>query len=470
MFLPCPGPALGLNIAAASSTMRRRTLGILVLLATLSVAGVVATQLMWLDRARRFEQEQVVLQQRHQAQLDKQFNDRVIIALTDVTERILSITKDPSDLFDAVKQERPNYFVASINDTIHPYLLESLLEQEFKRRNINEDFEYGIYDCFTDSIVYGNYVSLGDSLQGDSTSHSKLLKLDKDGHYFGVYFPRRASIPVPPENKEPINWIYPAAVAFIVFALFAYSMWVILRQKRLGEMKNDFIGNMTHELKTPISTIALSSAVLCEPGIANEPERLRNYARIIHTENERLRQQVERVLQLATMDDGMRKLERKAVDMHELLHETLASFDLLLNERGGRCTLDLRAEHPVITGDRVHLGNVLFNLVDNAVKYSPEAPRVHITTASSGARLLISVSDQGIGIRQEDLGNIFERFFRVHTGNVHNVKGFGLGLHYVAETVRAHGGKVHVASTLGQGSTFTLEFPPGPAGDNTGNT
>ncbi len=439
--------------------MRQRTLGTLVLLATLSVAGVVATQLMWLKRAQRHEHEQVVLQQQHQAQLDKQFNDRVIIALTDVTERILSITKDPSDLFDAVKQERPNYFVASINDTIHPYLLESLLEQEFKRRNINEDFEYGIYDCFTDSIVYGNYVSLGDSLPTDSARHSRLLKLDKDGHYFGVYFPRRTSSTPFHEEEGTINWIYPALVAFIVFAFFAYSMWVILRQKRLGDMKNDFIGNMTHELKTPISTIALSSAVLSEPGIASEPERLRNYARIIHTENERLRQQVERVLQLATMDNGMHQLDRDAVDMHELLRETVASFELLLKAHGGQCTLDLRAANPVITGDRVHLGNVLFNLVDNALKYSQGAPRVHITTAGHGARLLISVSDHGIGIRKEDLRNIFERFFRVHTGNVHNVKGFGLGLHYVAETVRAHGGKVHVASTLGQGSTFTLEFP-----------
>lgn len=431
----------------------------MVLLATLSVAGVVATQLMWLGRAQRYEREQVLLQQQHQAQLDKQFNDRVTIALTDVTERILSITKDPSDLFDAVKQERPNYFVVSINDTIHPYLLESLLEQEFKRRNINEDFEYGIYDCFTDSIVYGNYVSLGDSLPADSARHSRLLKLDKDGHYFGVYFPRRASSTPPQPKAETLNWLYPAAVAFIVFAFFAYSMWVILRQKRLGEMKNDFIGNMTHELKTPISTIALSSAVLSEPGIAQEPKRLQNYARIIHTENERLRQQVERVLQLATMDEGMQKLEREPVNMHDLLRETVASFELLLQQHGGTCSLDLRAANPLVTGDRVHLGNVLFNLVDNAVKYAKGEPCVHITTSNTANDLVIAVADQGIGIRKEDLRNVFERFFRVHTGNVHNVKGFGLGLHYVAETVRAHGGRVHVASTLGKGSTFTVDLP-----------
>ena len=439
--------------------MRRRTLGTLVLLAILSLAGVVFTQVMWLKRAQRHEHEQVALQEQQQKQLDKQFNDRVKIALTDVTERILSITKDPSDLFDAVKQERPNYFAVTINDTIHPYMLEALLQQEFKRRNINDDFEYGIYDCFTDSIVYGNYVSLNDSLVPDTARHSKLLKLNKDGHYFGVYFPRRTTSIWVPREGGTITWLYPAVVTFIMFCFFAYSMWVIMRQKRLGEMKNDFIGNMTHELKTPISTIALSSEVLSEPGIADEPARLRNYARIIRTENERLRQQVERVLQLATLENGGVNLHLEPVDMNELVKDVVRSFEVILKERNGDCTMDLRAPDPMVQGDRVHLGNTLFNLVDNAVKYTKGPPRVHISTSNDNKRVRVAVVDEGIGIRKEDVRNIFERFFRVHTGNVHDVKGFGLGLHYVAEMARAHGGKVHVESTWGKGSTFTLELP-----------
>ncbi len=439
--------------------MNRRTVGTLVLLATLSLAGVVLTQVVWLRRAQQYEHEQVTLQQQQQQQLDKQFNDRVTIALTDVTERILSITKDPSDLFDAVKQERPNYFVVTINDTIHPYLLEALLRQEFTRRNINDDFEYGVYDCFTDSIVYGNYVSLQDSLHGEPGRHSQLLKLDKDGHYFGVYFPRRSTALWSPAHKGTINWVYPAVVSFIVFAFFAYSMWVILRQRRLDEMKNDFIANMTHEFKTPISTIALSTEVLADPGIAHEPERLARYARIIRTENERLRRQVERVLQLATLQKGKAEHNWEAVDMERLIKETCDSFQLLLKEKGGRCQLDLQAANSTILGDQVHLGNVLFNLVDNAVKYSPKVPEVRISTRDQGGRLQIAVGDKGIGIRKEDMGNIFERFFRVHTGNVHNVKGFGLGLHYVAETVKAHHGRIDVESSWGEGSTFTISFP-----------
>ncbi|MFT3884896.1 MAG: HAMP domain-containing sensor histidine kinase [Flavobacteriales bacterium] len=439
--------------------MRRRTLGTLVLLATLSVIGVVVTQISWLDRAQRYQHEQVVLQQQQQTQLDKQFNDRVVIALTDVTERILSITKDPSDLFDAVKQERPNYFAVTINDTIHPYLLESLLKQEFKRRNINDDFEYGIYDCFTDSIVYGNYVSLKDSVVADTARHSKLLKLNKDGHYFGVFFPRRTSTLWQPHEADAITWVYPAIVTLIVFVFFAYSVWIILRQRRLGEMKNDFIGNMTHELKTPISTIALSSEVLSDPDIVNEPERLRSYAHIIRAENERLRTQVERVLQLSTLDRGQLQMKREPVDLHRIAREVGVSFSVQLEERNGRIVTRLDAPSAVVQGDPVHLANAVFNLVDNAMKYSPGRPEVTITTSTHGKWLRLAVKDNGIGIRKEDLKHVFERFFRVHTGNVHTVKGFGLGLHYVNAIIRAHGGRVHVDSTPGQGSTFTLELP-----------
>lgn len=439
--------------------MRRRTLGTLVLLATLSVIGVVLTQIIWLDRAQRYQHEQVQLQKQRQVQLDKQFNDRVTIALTDVTERILTINNDPSKLFDAVKQVRPNYFAVDINDTIHPYLLESLLKQEFKRRNILDDFEYGIYDCFTDSIVYGNYVSLNDSVATDTVHHTKLIKLNKNGHYFGVLFPRRNSTLWEPHGASPITWVYPAIVTMIVFAFFVYSVWIILRQRRLGEMKNDFIGNMTHELKTPISTIALSSDVLSDPGIVQEPDRLRTYAHIIRVENERLRTQVERVLQLSTMDKGELHMKREPVDLHKVARDVATSFMVQMDEREGLIHTELNATRHVVMGDPVHLSNAVFNLVDNAVKYSPEKPTVTIATTSDDRWLRLSVADQGIGIAKEDLKHVFERFFRVHTGNVHTVKGFGLGLHYVHQIVRAHGGRVQVRSTLGQGSTFTLELP-----------
>lgn len=427
------------------------------LLAILSVVGVVVIQLLWLREASRYRQEQVELNHEQALQLEKQFNDRVVIALTDVTEQILSITKDPSDLYDAVKQERPNYFAVTINDTLHPYLLESLLKKEFSRRNIQEDFEYGIYDCFTDSIVYGNYVAV-DPVDMDTLEHTKLQKLDKDGHYFGIYFPNRKST-LWEEQRSTWTWIFPAIVTLIVFGFFAYSVWVILQQKRLSEMKNDFIGNMTHELKTPISTIALSSEVLSDPGIVNEPERLKEYARIIRNENERLRIQVERVLQLSTLDKESLELKREIVDVHTIALAVAEHFRLPLVERKAKLKLDLQAPNAMVYGDRVHLTNALTNLVDNALKYGVEGGRIELRTRNQNGDLSIAVEDDGIGIKKEDIKYIFERFYRVHTGNVHDVKGFGLGLHYVQHIAQAHGGRISAISEFGSGSTFTLLLP-----------
>lgn len=438
--------------------MGRRSIATLMLLATLSVVGVVITQLLWLQQASRYRSEQLALNIEQADQLEKQFNDRVVMALTDVTEQILSIYKDPSDLYDAVKQERPNYFAVTINDTLHPYLLEALLRKEFSRRNIQEDFEYGVYDCFTDSMVYGKLIIM-DSLGNDSVRPSRMLKLNKDGHYFGVYFPNRTSTLWEKEDSSQWTWIFPTMVTLIVFIFFAYSVWVILRQKKLSEMKNDFIGNMTHELKTPISTIALSAEVLSDPGIVNEPDRLREYARIIRSENERLRSQVERVLQLSSLDKDKLELKRERVDLHQVLNEVLNSFKLPLQERSNRVELVLGAKRSMVTGDRMHLTNTLFNLLDNALKYGRDDATIHVRTSSTGQQLEIKVRDEGIGISREDQKHIFERFYRVHTGNVHNVKGFGLGLHYVKEIAEAHGGSIRVESEPGKGSTFTLSLP-----------
>ena len=438
--------------------MGRRAIGTLMLLATLSVVGVVVIQLLWLRQSSRYNRERVALNKEQAAHLEKQFNDRVVMALSDVTENILTINKDSTDLFDAVKQVRPNYFAVTINDTLHPYLLEALLRKEFSRRHIEDDFEYGVYDCFTDSLVYGNYVSQ-DTVARDTMPHSELPKLDKDGHYFAVYFPTRQST-LWDENEAVVwTWIFPVVVTLIVFSFFSYSVWVIMRQKRLSEMKNDFIGNMTHELKTPISTIALSAEVIGDPAIVHEPDRLREYARIIRGENERLRTQVERVLQLATLDrDGIR-MKREAVDMHQVTRAAADSIRLPAQERGMRVELRLEAREATVNGDRVHLANAVFNLLDNAVKYGKAHSAIEVRTSQRGNELLLSVKDEGIGIRKEDQRRVFERFFRVHTGNVHDVKGFGLGLHYVQQIALAHGGGVSVRSEIGKGSVFTLSLP-----------
>lgn len=440
--------------------MSRRLIGILILLATISMAGIIVTQIYWLDKAFRVQQSQLDLRKEQSLAEAKQFNDRVAIALTNVANEILTINNDPAKLFESVKQVRPNYFTVAINDTVHPYLLESLLKREFEQRNIGENFEYGVYDCFTDSIVYGNYVALSsDTTITDYVGDAPQIKWEKDGHYFGVFFPDREPFEMMALVRPVSTWAFSAIISFIVFLFFAYAVYIVLRQKRLSEMKNDFINNMTHELKTPISTISLSSEVLLGKGIEQQPERQRQYAQLIYNENQRLRLQVDKVLQLAALDREKVQLQKELLDVHAYIENAKSSIGMVRSVDEIEISLSLKAEVHDVEADPVHMSNIIHNLLDNAMKYSKENPKILISSANENGWLVVSVADNGIGIHQKSVKYIFDKFYRVPTGNVHDVKGFGLGLYYVQQMMTAHGGKIVVQSTSGKGTTFKLYFP-----------
>ena len=440
--------------------MGRKVIGILILLATVSVVGIIATQIYWLNKAFHVQQTQMDLAKEQATAESKQFNDRVTIALTNVADEILSINNDPAELFQAVKQIRPNYFTVAINDTVHPYLLESLLIREFERRNIAENFEYGVYDCFTDSIVYGDYVALNeDTVSSNYSAKSPQIKWDKDGHYFGVFFPDRKMYETDVAKPKVGTWAFSAIISLIVFVFFAYAVYLIIRQKRLSEMKSDFINNMTHELRTPISTISLSSEVLLSDKIIEQPERLKRYAQLIYNENQRLRLQVDKVLQLALLDKDEMEIIYKSLNLHEIIHNAVDAVMLVRQDEGISIDADLKAENYIVSGDAVHIGNVIHNLLDNAIKYRNEKGEIQIKTSNAGNALIIEIIDNGIGIPKASIPYIFDKFYRVPTGNLHDVKGFGLGLYYVRQIILAHKGKITVKSIEGQGTHFTVVLP-----------
>lgn len=442
--------------------MSRRLIGILILLATISVAGIIATQIYWLDKAFEVQQSQIHLREEQATAESKQFNDRVTIALTNVADELLSINNDPAELFQAVKQIRPNYFTVAINDTVHPFLLQRLLTTEFERRNINENFEYGVYDCFTDSIVYGDYVALNDESDSSTTYHERTspnIKWDKDGHYFGVFFPDRKKYEINAPAPKVSTWAFSAIISLIVFVFFAYAVYLILRQKRLSEMKTDFINNMTHELKTPISTISLSSEILLSGNIAEQPDRLKKYAQLIFNENQRLRVQVDKVLQLATLDKKHVELKYSELDIHAYIRNAAEALRLVRSDEILKLELNLNARNSIINGDPVHIANVIHNLLDNAVKYSYDCALIRIETSNVNSDICIVISDSGIGIPKKLLPYIFDQFYRVPTGNLHDVKGFGLGLYYVRQIIAAHKARITVTSNEGKGTVFTLVFP-----------
>jgi two-component system, OmpR family, phosphate regulon sensor histidine kinase PhoR len=415
---------------------------LIVILATLSITGITITQWYWVRRAFDLK--------------EAEFVRTVNTALFNVANQIFQINKTPSPAVNPVKQISTNYFVVQVNGDIDVSLLEFLLRSEFEKRNIAADFEYGVYDCSSEKMKYGDYIPFQST--GEKLTSKKLPTLKNYAYYFGVQFPKREAHLI---NQMGI-WSFSSMVLFLVILFFAYTLFVILKQKRLSEIQKDFINNMTHEFKTPISTIAVSTEVLKQPGIINYPERLLNYATIIEKENTRLKHQVERVLQMAKLDKDDIGLKKENVDVHQIIRDAIQNTALSLQEKQGTIVCDLQAENHVIHADRLHLTNVLYNLIDNAIKYNNHIPHIVIRTSDSDRGLCIDVHDNGLGIAREHHKKIFQKFYRVPTGDVHDVKGFGLGLHYVRSVVTAHRGKISLQSEWGKGSTFNISLPAEP--------
>ena len=419
--------------------MKSSSIRFIVILATLCIVGITFTQIYWVRRAFDLK--------------EGEFNRSIQAALYNVAQQIYDINKTPPPANNPVKQLSTNYFVVMVNGEIDANLLEFLLRSEFEKRSLVADFEYGIYDCSSERMVYGNYVALKTSKEKGASK--TLPRWSHYGYYFGVQFPNREAHLV---NQMGI-WSFSSAVLVLVITFFGYTLFVILKQKRLSEIQKDFINNMTHEFKTPISTIAVSTEVLKDPAILHQPERLMNYTAIIERENARLKQQVERVLQVARLDKENFGLKKEFIDIHQLIHDAVKNTSITLQERKGIIMYELQAVNGQMAVDKLHVTNAIQNLLDNAIKYCKTIPEITIRTSNEAKRVLIEVRDNGIGISAENQKRIFQKFFRVPTGNVHDVKGFGLGLSYVKTIVEVHGGGIKVQSELGNGSVFRIYLP-----------
>ncbi len=417
----------------------RNTLRVIIILAAVSIAGIAFTQIYWVSKAFDIR--------------ENQFNRDVNTALGNVAAKILEINRAPSPANNPVQQMATNYFVVLVNGPIDAGILEFLLISEFEKRNITAEFEYGIYDCAERCMVGGNYISPRKTKV--SAHFPETPRFNNDGYYFAVQFPGLQANLI----SQMGIWGFSSAVLLVVIFFFVYTIFVILKQKRLSEVQRDFINNMTHEFRTPISTIAISSEVLRDPGIVHQPERLLNYSTIIQTEASRLQQQVERVLQMAQVEKSNVGLKLEVLNLHALIHEAVANHQPALETTGGQIFLDLSASHPIVMGDKLHLANVFYNLLDNAFKYNHGQPLITLKTLQEGNRIRISIGDNGIGIPSDALKRVFKKFYRVPTGNIHNVKGFGIGLSYVKWISEKLGGSISVESKAGKGSVFHIILP-----------
>ena len=444
--------------------MKRFRINAVIILGVLSLSSILLVQLLWVRKTIEIQSTSTAIQQKSDSLNLKEFSEQTNLALRNVLNVISNAIEDSSEHYGAIKQLNVNQFKVDIIQELDPYYLETLLKKALYNQNIHEDFTFGIYDCFSNQLTFSKlYKFTDDSLYTLVNNNiigldSARLKLKNDGHYFTVFFPNV-------QNKLPQNtvflspWVYISTIVFLVLIFFGFSLATIIKQKRLSEVITDFINNMTHELKTPIATISLSSEMIMRLETDDDLEKAKKYAGIIFKENKRLETQVERVLNISTLDTENTTLNKKSLDFHELLVEVKDTFDFNQLANGGKILIENNASVFTIQADPIHITNVVYNLLDNAVKYCTSKPFISITTKNERNYLVIEIKDNGIGIRKEDLKMIFDKFYRVSTGNIHDIKGFGLGLFYVKLIINEHNGSIDVKSKLGEGSTFTIKLP-----------
>ena len=421
--------------------MYKRTGLLLIALTTISIIGIVISQVYWIKNAYELKKDQ---------------NDNSIqLGLKSVSNTLFEMQNNPDSapIFLHDSAGCPNTIVV---ENLNYVLIDSLLSNEFADLKTDVDFEYGVYLNGTTTLIGGNFKHFETQILASDYTVS-LSCIHKGSPYFmAIYFPYNDNLVL----RDMIGSIILIGLFVLIIGFsFIYTVFIIYRQKRISLMKNDFVNNMTHEFKTPIATVSLASEMLLRPEIQNNSTKIKKYAQVIYDENVRLRNQVEEVLQIALLDRGEFKIRKKELDVHRILDETIHNSEITILERNGSIKTIYSAARSKIRADKMHLTNIISNLLDNANKYSPNAPEITVRTKNIKKGILISIEDKGIGIKTDDHAYIFKQFHRVHTGNIHDVKGFGLGLFYAKKMAKEHGGFIRLYSTFGIGSTFEIYRP-----------
>lgn len=420
--------------------MKNASIRWIMILALVVCSGIIITQSYWVQSAYRLQQTE--------------FTYKVNKALSKVAQEVMSLKEVQVPNYSPVEKITDDYYVVQINVFVEQKILQHYLESAFAEQQLITDFQYGLYDCMSEKVNYQDWVQVAG---GDKRPFTlvEFPNIKRENYYFGVYFPYRQQL----LTSQMSLWFISSAVLIGVIAFLGYLLFIILKQKRLSEVQKNFVNNMTHELKTPLSSIQMSATVLKDPNIIQKPTRLNNYADIILKESIQLSAQIERVLQMAQSEKGKMVLQKENFVWQDILHNAQSSFENIVNNLGGKIELDMPNKDLIMYGDRLHLMNVVRNLIDNALKYCDKNPEVIISLNEDNKFFNLSIADNGIGIDKKYHRHLFKKFYRVPTGNVHNVKGFGLGLNYVMSITKAHAGKVSFKSDPGKGTIFTLSFP-----------
>ena len=421
--------------------MKHNHIRLISILGSFSIVGIIVVQIYWL--------------QMFWTTTEHQFDKNIQDALKSVAENIITYNGHNLPNQNPVKKLSSDYYVVNTEDLIDAYILEYYLKNEFNQFNIYTDFEYAIYDCSNDKMIYGNYVSLSNHINNlENMKISEFPKYENFLYYFGIYFPTKETY----LGDNMKIWSIFSFILLLAVVFFAYSIFIILQQKRLSELQKEFINNMTHEFKTPISTINISADVISDPKIIQNPERLLIYASIIKQENKRLNHQVEKVLQITKIEKGILELNKEYFNLNQVLEDVVIKRKSNCLHNNLNFKLDL-SKTKEIFADKLHFTNIIFNLLDNSIKYNPHKKLlITIKTYQKKENITLSIKDDGIGISKNFQKKIFDKFFRIPTGNIHNIKGFGLGLYYVKTICDAHKWSIKLDNEIKKGCNFIFKI------------
>ncbi|PXW10708.1 two-component system phosphate regulon sensor histidine kinase PhoR [Chryseobacterium sp. CBTAP 102] len=414
--------------------MKIKRLNIIITLGFVAIIGILIAQLMWTRQAYNLE--------------DKKFNQKVNIALMEVAEKLsggkTSYTENP------VQNIANDYYVVNINNEFHPVVLEYYLKTEFTRFQINTDYVYALYNCHSDKMVYGKYMTTHQESPGNKVinfpKHKNLI------YYFSIRFPDKTTYLI-----SSLRFWYLLTFALIIILLvYVYSIYTIIQQKKFSELQRDFINNMTHEFKTPLSSILLASEALNKQELVQDNSKLQTYTSIIINQSHKLNSHIEKILNIAKNDAAGLSLKPQKILLFPFIQEIADN----IRHKNKDLSIEIDIENSTsVMADEFHFTNIIYNLLDNSIKYCERKPVIEISAYKDSKGLYLKFKDNGMGIPAKNIPHIFDKFYRVHTKRSEEVNGFGLGLFYVKKVVQQHHWKIYVENNEDPGITTTLFFP-----------
>ena len=416
--------------------MKTKKLNSIIVLGLIAIIGILIAQLLWTKEAFNLEEQK--------------FTQKTHIALLEVVKKLYQGTNSELPSENPIKKIANDYYIVNVENDFEPKILEYYLKTEFEKFNITTDFEYAMYNCQSDEMVYGNYISFTDKKPEKHTVH--FPKHKNLVYYFAIRFPNETSYLF----SSLRFWLVLSLALIVILLVYVYSIYTILQQKKYSDLQRDFINNMTHEFKTPLSSILLASNYLYNQEIIKKDKKLEKYTEIIIQQSRKLNSHIEQILNLAKSDMTPMKMELQSINLYTTVQEVIENMQL----KHPKLNVSIQAPKDLnLNADPFHFTNMVYNLLDNSIKYCDSSPTITIQIKEEPQQLLLEFVDNGIGIPSKNINFIFDKFYRIPNSKSNEVNGFGLGLYYVKKICSQHHWKINATNNTTKGITIRIAIP-----------